>query len=169
MNAGRATGVLAAAVDGLHRGLVVAAALSLLVLFVLVVLQVVLRYGFGMTPYFSSEIAGFALVWTVLAGTAASVAGGGHIRVSLLSEVLPPRADDWMQAGFDALAAVLFGVLTWAAVRTVGYAVGQTSDGLQVPLQWPYLALPACFGACLVFALRRLVRSARARSGGGGR
>lgn len=166
MNPARASGVIAAIIDGLHRGLAVAAALALLVLFLLVVLQVVLRYGFGMTPYFSSEIAGFALVWTVLAGTAASVADGTHIRVSLLSEVLPPRVDAWIQTGFDALAAVLFGVLTWAAVRTVGYAVGQTSDGLQIPLQWPYLALPACFGACCVFALRRLLRATRTRADG---
>ncbi|MEZ5653219.1 MAG: TRAP transporter small permease [Burkholderiaceae bacterium] len=147
-------------IEWLRRFAVGLSAVALAAVFVLVVMQVVLRYGFGITPYFTTEIARFAMVWSVLAGAAASVAPGQHIAVSFLSEILPARVQAGIDRGFDLLAAVLFGVLTWASVQSVGAVVGQTSDGLQIPLAGPYAMLPAAFGAALVFALRRLLRGA---------
>lgn len=139
----------------LRRLTVGLSAVALAVVFGLVVLQVVLRYGFGVTPYFTTEIASFALVWSVLAGAAASVAPGHHIAVGFLAEILPARILARLERVFDVLAALLFGVLTWAAFATVVSVIGQTSDGLQLPLAWPYAALPAAFAAALVFAIRR--------------
>lgn len=140
----------------LHRLLVAVSVIALVVLFVLVVAQVVLRYGFGFTPYFTSEIASFALVWSVLAGAAASLARGEHIRVGLLAELLPVRANRLVERLFDTLTVVLFAVLAWAGVEGVAASIGQTSEGLQIPLAWPYLALPATFAACLLFSVMRL-------------
>ena len=139
----------------LRRAMLGVSAAALALVFALVVLQVVLRYGFGITPYFTTEIASFALVWSVLAGSAVSVATGHHIRVGFLAEILPARANAGLERVFDVLAALLFGVLTWAGVLSVGAVLGQTSDGLQIPLAWPYAMLPATFAAALVFALRR--------------
>ena len=135
------------------------AAAALFVLFALIVAQVSMRYGFGVTPFFTEEVARYALVWSVLAGTAVSTSVDGHIRVTFLPDLLPPGWRwCWMRV-LDLVTFALLLVLTWAAVRTVEFAGGQTSDGLQVSLRYPYAALPVAFGCGLLFIVVRLFRS----------
>ena len=134
-------------------------AAALLALFALIVAQVVMRYGFDVTPFFTEEVARYALVWSVLAGAAVSVRIDGHIRVTFVPELLRPGWRwCWMRV-LDLVTFALLLILAWAAVRTVEFAGGQTSDGLQVPLRYPYAALPVAFGLGLLFIVVRLVRS----------
>ena len=145
--------------EALERLLRAIGAAALLALFTLIVAQVVMRYGFGVTPFFTEEVARYALVWSVLAGAAVSVRIDGHIRVTFVPELLRPGWRwCWMRV-LDLVTFVLLLILTWAAVRTVEFAGGQTSDGLQVPLRYPYAALPVAFGLGLLFIVVRLVRS----------
>ncbi len=134
-------------------------AAALLVLFALIVAQVAMRYGFGVTPFFTEEIARYALVWSVLAGAAVSVLVDGHIRVTFIPDLLQPaRRWYWMRI-LDLVTLALLLVLTFAAIRTVDFAGGQTSDGLQVSLRYPYAALPVAFAFGLLFLVLRLLRS----------
>ena len=134
-------------------------AAALLVLFALIVAQVAMRYGLGVTPFFTEEVARYALVWSVLAGTAVSILIDGHIRVTFLPDLLPPGWRwCWMRV-LDLVTFALLLVLTYAAIRTVEFAGGQTSDGLQVSLRYPYSALPVAFGIGLVFLVIRLSRA----------
>ena len=146
-------------IDRLERPLRALGAAALLALFALIVAQVVMRYGFGVTPFFTEEVARYALVWSVLAGAAVSVRIDGHIRVTFVPELLRPGWRwGWMRV-LDLVTFALLLILTWAAVRTVEFAGGQTSDGLQVPLRYPYAALPVAFGLGLLFIVVRLARS----------
>lgn len=146
-------------IDRLERLLRAIGAAALLALFALIVAQVVMRYGFGVTPFFTEEVARYALVWSVLAGAAVSVRIDGHIRVTFVPELLRPGWRwCWMRV-LDLVTFALLLILAWAAVRTVEFAGGQTSDGLQVPLRYPYAALPVAFGLGLLFIVVRLIRS----------
>ena len=145
--------------DWLERLLRTVGAAALLVLFALIVAQVVMRYGFGVTPFFTEEVARYALVWSVLAGAAVSVRIDGHIRVTFVPDLLRPAARWYWMRALDLVTFALLLILTFAAVRTVDFAGGQTSDGLQVSLRYPYAALPAAFGCGLVFLVARLEHS----------
>ena len=146
-------------IDRLERLLRAIGAAALLALFALIVAQVVMRYGFGVTPFFTEEVARYALVWSVLAGAAVSVRIDGHIRVTFVPDLLRPGWRwCWMRV-LDLVTFALLLILAWAAVRTVEFAGGQTSDGLQVPLRYPYAVLPVAFGLGLLFIVVRLVRS----------
>ncbi len=140
----------------LERALRTISAAALALLFALIVAQVAMRYGFGVTPFFTEEMARYALVWSVLAGTAVSIRTDGHIRVTFIPDQLRPEARWYWMRTLDLLTVALLAILTVTAVRTVEFAGGQTSDGLQVSLQYPYSALPAAFGFGLVFLLIRL-------------
>ena len=145
--------------EALERLLRAIGAAALLALFALIVAQVVMRYGFGVTPFFTEEVARYALVWSVLAGAAVSVRIDGHIRVTFVPDLLRPGWRwCWMRV-LDLVTFALLLILTWAAVRTVAFAGGQTSDGLQVPLRYPYAALPMAFGLGLLFIVVRLARA----------
>ena len=145
--------------DVLERLLRAAGAAALFALFALIVAQVVMRYGFGVTPFFTEEVARYALVWSVLAGAAVSIRIDGHIRVTFVPDLLPPAVRWYWMRALDLVTFALLLVLTFAAVRTVDFAGGQTSDGLQVSLRYPYAALPVAFGAGLVFLVVRLRHS----------
>ena len=134
-------------------------AAALLLLFALIVAQVAMRYGFGVTPFFTEEVARYALVWSVLAGTAVSIRTDGHIRVTFIPDQMRPGPRWFWMRALDLLTFALLSILTFAAVRTVEFGGGQTSDGLQVSLQYPYAALPVAFGIGLVFLLIRLRQS----------
>ena len=138
-------------------------AAALFLLLALVVAQVVMRYQFDITPFFTEELARYLLVWSVMAGAAVSVLVDRHIRVTILPDLLRPASHwCWMRA-LDLLTFALLAVLTYASFQTVRYAEGQTSDGLQVSLQYPYAILPIAFGIGLVFLSARIARSWRER------
>ena len=143
----------------LERLLRTIGATALFVLFVLIVMQVVMRYGFSFTPFFTEELARYSLVWSVLAGTAVSILINGHIRVTFIPELLAPNYHWlWMRL-LDLITLALLIVLTIASVQTVEFAEGQTSDGMQISLQFPYSALPVAFGAGTLFLLIRIKRA----------
>ncbi len=134
-------------------------AAALLALLALVVIQVVMRYGFAYTPFFTEEMARYMLVWSVLAGTAVSILMDSHIRVTFFPDLLPGK-QRWIWMRFlDLLTLALLILLTMASVRTVMFAGGMTSDGMQLPLQYPYFILPVAFAAGLLFLAVRLKRA----------
>ena len=136
---------------------------ALLLLLALVVVQVVMRYQFDITPFFTEELARYLLVWSVMAGAAVSILADRHIRVTILPDLLRPNHHWFWMRALDFLTFALLAVLTHASVQTVRFAEGQTSDGLQVSLQYPYAILPVAFGMGLVFLSIRITRSWRER------
>ena len=149
----------------LERALRVIGAAALLALFALVLAQVGMRYGLGFTPFFTEEIARYALVWSVLAGAAVSVLIDAHIRVAFVPDPMRPKWRRRWMLGLDLITLALLAILAVAAVRSFGFAEGQTSDGLQISLQYPYAALPVAFCIAFVFLAIRLGRAWSARNG----
>ena len=68
-----------------------------------------------------------------------------------------PRAARILRLCLDVLTFALFLILAWYGVDMVRFAALQTSDGLRVPLSYPYLVVPAAFLLSAVFALAKLV------------
>ncbi|NBT55997.1 MAG: TRAP transporter small permease [Betaproteobacteria bacterium] len=80
------------AIDRLEQVLSFISGASLSVLAAGVFLQVVMRYVFSYTPFWSEEAFRILLVWCVMAGAAVSVRDNQHIRVDFIVETLPPGA-----------------------------------------------------------------------------
>ena len=51
----------------------------------------------------------------------------------------------------------VFVTLVIQGLDMVQFAAGQRSEGLRIPLSWPYAALPVAFGFATLFALGRLL------------
>lgn len=137
--------------DRVERAVLVIATACLVLLFVLVTVQVVLRYGFNYTPFFLEEIARTALVWSVLAAAAVAVRQRGHIAVEIVSDLLPTplrRFWHWLR---DALCLALFGLIAVEGVEMVRFSHDQTSTGLQMRLSYPYSAVPIFFAIAAIF------------------
>jgi len=150
---------LASLVGALDRGLRIVAALCLAGLFLLMLAQVALRYTALGVPAFAEELARYAMVWMALLATAVAVREGSHIRVDFVPLALgmaAPILGRALEALLDALTLGICLVIFWQGLDIVSFAAGQRSDGLRIPLSWPYGAMPVAFGLAAILALARL-------------
>ena len=132
-------------------------ALCLGLLLALMVAQVVMRYCFHYTPFFTEEIGRYLLVWSALAGTALAVRQRGHIRIEFLLALLPAAAQRWWLALLDLWCLLLFLVIAVSGAEMAWFARNQTSQGMQIPLAWPYAGVTIFFVLAALFALCNLV------------
>jgi TRAP-type C4-dicarboxylate transport system permease small subunit len=132
-------------------------ALCLGLLLALMVAQVVMRYVFHYTPFFTEEIGRYLLVWSSLAGTALAVRQRGHIRIEFLVVALPERAQRWWYAALDVWCLILFLIIAVSGAEMAWFARNQTSQGMQMPLVWPYAGVTIFFMLAALFALVNLL------------
>ena len=85
--------------DRLHRGLEAVTVALLAVYFVLVVLQVLFRYVLNRSLFWSEELVRFALIWSVMLGSAVVAYRGEHIRIDVLDGSCRRPAADRDPAG----------------------------------------------------------------------
>lgn len=151
--------VLILAVRTLDTGLRMVAALCLAGMFGLMLAQVGLRYTAVGVPAFTEELARYAMVWMALFASAVAVREASHIRVDFVPVALKAaapmlgRALEWL---LDAVTLAVCLTILWQGLDVVSFAAGQRSDGLRIPLSWPYAAMPVAFGLAALFALLRL-------------
>ena len=93
----------------------------------------------------------------LLAGTALAVRQRAHIRIELLVAFLPERQLRWWYALLDLWCLALFLVIAVTGVEMTVFARNQTSQGMQIPLSWPYAGIPIFFLLAAVFALLNLL------------
>ena len=137
-----------------------AAALCLLAMFALVLMQVLLRYTGAGIPVFTEEVARYAMIWSTLLAAAVAVREASHIRISLLPDFLAhswPVAERATRFVLDSITLGIVLVLFWQGIEMVTFAAGQRSDGLRISLSYPYAAVPVSFLFATLFAAARLL------------
>lgn len=157
---------MARIIDLIDKGLRAIAALCLVLLASLVVFQVVSRYAWGGVPLFTEESARYAMIWMALLAAAVGVREGAHIRIDFVPvavEALSARARRILEVILDVVSLTVFLVLIWYGVDTMMFAAGQTSDGMRIPLSYPYSVLPISFFFASLFACLRVATGVRSK------
>ena len=119
--------------------------------------QVFGRYVLGHAPSWGEEVARMAVAWLTMLGAAACLREGGHIAVTAVVDLLPPRARAvaaWLR---DLAVLATAGVLAWAGTAFALMNQDQDSPALEIPMSIPYASLVV--GAVLIalmLALQRL-------------
>ncbi len=128
----------------------------LAVLFSLMLVQVLLRYGFDYTHFATEELGRYLLIWATLAGMALETRQNSHIRVSFIAEKLPARVRRMWQLMLDILSLLIFALLVYTGIDSMLFNHGQESPGLQLPLSLPFFAIPLFFFFAFIFMLNRI-------------
>lgn len=94
-----------------------------LLLAAMILLNVVLRYGFGAGSIKLQDLAAYAFAVFLILSLPVCLARGGHVRVEVFSERMPPG---YLRLA-DAVALVLFlipvfGLIVWAGWNDIAYA-----------------------------------------------
>lgn len=107
---GRAAAWLARAEDGL-----IAVLLGAMV--VLVLLQIVMRYGFDAGIAGSDTLVRHLVIWIAFFGAAIAARSGAHVRIDVLTRILPASWHRWTAALTDLFSFAVCALLAYASVR----------------------------------------------------
>ena len=137
-----------ALVRGVTRVLEALTLVGISVVSLTVVVEVVLRYGFGSSLIFTEELTRYTMVWVAFLGAVIALRDGAHVATGGIGDRFGPAVGKAASLVADALALLFLLTLTWASLQTLPNQRDQFTTTLSVSIFWFYLAIPV--GAVLM-------------------
>lgn len=144
------------------------AALAMAVVCCITFANVLVRYFTAVSFAFTEEFSIFLMVFLTFCGTSAAFARNRHIRMTFITDRLPPFFARQAEFLVMILAALMFAVLVWYGMRLFwdDWKYGTTSPGIGVP-QWIYsIWLPFLSAVIFLRIVGYIRRYQRASKGG---
>jgi TRAP-type C4-dicarboxylate transport system permease small subunit len=107
-----------------------------------VAFQVLTRYVFQHPAAWPEEAARYLFVWVALLGAALGVDRGVHFSLDLLTSRFPSRVAHRLAVGIDLACAAFAALLAWHGASLAWRVRDQPSAALEIPMTWPYAAIP---------------------------
>ena len=140
----------------LVRVLEIAFCTCFLIMFVLVVTQVALRYGFNESIGGANELATILFAYTSALGIAVGIAKRDHMAISWFTERLGPTPRKIIDVVGLILLALLNLVIFWYSLRWIDITGARMISVLQVPRWTAQIAIPIGTGASALFCFIKL-------------
>lgn len=134
---GHAMTVLRRALDWLYRLSTIAAALCMIAILALIVLQMLARWTGEVFPG-APDYAGYAMASASFLAFAGALNSGTHIRVSLLVNAVGPAAQRWINVWCFAIATAVGWYVAYYIWRMLGFAIkfNDVSQGQDATPMW---------------------------------
>jgi TRAP-type C4-dicarboxylate transport system permease small subunit len=123
--------------------------------FVILSINVALRYAAGTSLSWASELPELMFPWMIMAGVVLAAQHGSHIAVVILTQRLGPSRR-WVLSGGMLAVAVLYALLTWYSWPLMEIAADERSPMLQVPGSVSVGCLMAGFAMLSIITLLQL-------------
>lgn len=126
-------------------------AYTIMVMSLLILYDVIMRYGFSKATYYATEMSGYMVVAVVFLGCALTFREERHVAVAVVRMRLPPRFQLWLELLTLVLSLLAFAVVTWQGGNMVLKSIVRESTSpslLGTPLFIPQIAIPV--GAALL-------------------
>ncbi len=115
----------------------------LIALFTLMVVNAAARYLFDFPIIWSDEMNNFLFVWIGFLSCAYIMGNDGHIRITALTDALPPLARYILQTTTNIIMIVMFTIFIPYLFRLLGRVT--FSGLLRIPLKFIYVIMPVSF------------------------
>lgn len=119
--------------------------LSFLVIFLILVVNTVLRYATGASLQWAGEVPELLFPWLVMAGVVLGALHGAHIATTFLMEALPPKARRIVTVGSWLVVGALYATLSVATWRMLDVVHDEKSPILQLPGSITYACVLAAW------------------------
>lgn len=131
---------------------------SLIFASLLIFVQVVLRYVFNYSLYWSEEMARYLIIWFIFIGSSIAVREKSHATVDLLLTYLPSRYKHILSMIGSSIAIIFFVMIIISGFQTIENVLrfSNTTPALGIPMFIPYLAIPVG-SALMVFRFLQLI------------
>jgi TRAP-type C4-dicarboxylate transport system permease small subunit len=113
-----------------------------------VVVEVILRYGFGSSLIVTEELTRYTMVWVAFLGGVIALRDGAHVATGGLGDRFGATVGRLASVVADALGVLFLLTLAWASVQTLPNQRDQYTTTLEISIFWFYLAIPV--GAVLM-------------------
>ena len=130
------------------------------VMFILVFVNVVTRYIFGLSFATTEEISTFLMIWITYIGAGLALREGRLAAIDLFQDLIPARSRRFFRMVLGAIILLFFGILAYYGARMVQFGWSQETWATQIPRGIPYLAIPIgslVFGLHMVLMFREWV------------
>jgi TRAP-type C4-dicarboxylate transport system permease small subunit len=134
-------------------------ALGIALIMFAVVFHVVGRYFFGKTYMGTMELVRYTMIWVALLGAAVAFGSEGHIAVNILKDRLSRHAAIWLRIAGNILLGIFLVVMIIGGFEIAVRNLKQISLGLQIPMFYPYLAIPVGGISMLLYILMNILES----------
>ncbi|MDR7867322.1 MAG: TRAP transporter small permease [Sporomusaceae bacterium] len=125
------------------------------------------RYVLAMMSTWSGEVATYSLVWATMLGAAVGLRKGYQVGMVAVLEHVPPLVARLLQGvGYLFMFFFLGLMIFYGADQTIANAA-QRSPAMQIPMCYPYAALPLGFFLMLLITLEDFLRFVRPGAGKG--
>jgi TRAP-type C4-dicarboxylate transport system permease small subunit len=114
----------------------------MLVMFILVFINVLGRYGIGKSWAAAEEISTFLMIWVAYLGAGLALREGRHAAIDMVQDKLPAGLRRSVRALLGIVMLAFFGVLAWLGIRMSIFGWAQETIAIQMPTGVPYLAIP---------------------------
>ena len=121
----------------------------------LVLLNVVLRYGFGASLAWAEEVSRYMMIWLAFLAAGLAMREGAHIAVENLPELLPEPAARLVRLVALLLVVSFVALLGWLGWQYAQFAMTQRTPVMRWPVGLVYLAVP--IGMALMLAHLALI------------
>lgn len=130
--------------------------------------DVVSRYAFSYSSFFTSAAAKFLLLWFFLLGAGLALRQGGHVGFEMLVNSLGPRIAPLVKTIVQCLSMAFFVQMLWSGIASLGPAATQTDPSLNISLVWSFLAVPVGFALMIYHMLVLMLLERRQAKAGEG-
>jgi TRAP-type C4-dicarboxylate transport system permease small subunit len=114
----------------------------MLVMFILVFINVLGRYGMGKSWAAAEEISTFLMIWVTYLGAGLALREGRHAAIDMFQDKLPVGLRRPLRVLLGVVILAFFGLLAWLGVRMSIFGWSQETIATQMPTGIPYLAIP---------------------------
>lgn len=110
----------------------------------LIFLQVIMRYVFKNSLSWSEELVRYLYVWETWIGCSYATHKCSQLRITMIKDKLSPKAQNILEIFVTIVWIAFAAFVFYQSYRAIGTIVkfGQKSAALQIPMQYPYLAIP---------------------------
>lgn len=128
-------------------------------MFVLLFINVVLRYAFGDGIPWAYEIHAILLPWLVAGGVVIAAAQGRNIAITILPNLVSAGARRWLMVLISLLVFAICVAVVWTGQPTFRAAKFQSLATLGLKQVWGYASLIYAFGGMGLIALVDAIRA----------
>lgn len=127
--------------------------LSFVVIFLILVVNTVLRYATGASLQWAGEVPELLFPWLVMAGVVLGAMHGAHIATTFLMEALPTKAQRLVTVGSWLVVGGLYATLSVATGRMLDVVHDEKSPILQLPGSITYACVLCGMALLAILAL----------------
>ena len=148
--------------DGVAKVIEKLIGLIFLAMLVLVTSEIFARYALHNSIQFSYELAGYFVIWLTFLGSSIGVRRAELVSIEFIKNRLSPQmAKPVLVAGLTLMGAFL-GICIWGGYDILSTVRTQTSPGLGISMDIPYVVVPIGSSLILLFVIEGIVNAIRA-------